>query len=288
MGDALFMLRNYYYVGDYVSAGNEGSTLQVADESVQLNRDVFVYRSQLAQGNYQLVINSIFDDAPAPLLAVKLLASYFASSDSERPAVVEKVEKLFPLPICQIVRATILSLEGLFSDAIGALHGCSELEAMSLRALLLLKLERLDLAQKELDSMQKVDPDATLTQLTEAWVNIRQGGEKVQSAHNILQELSQRFGETVRLLNGMAACQLALGHWAEAEGLLMNSLKKNANDPDTLVNLICCLQHNAKPVEQVNQYLTQLKSCASTYALTRKIDDLDKAFDRLADQYTMA
>ena len=47
-----------------------------------------------------------------------------------------------------------------------------------------------------------------------------QGGEKLQEAYYILQELAEKFGHTVQLLNALAVYHMLAGKYDEAQRLL--------------------------------------------------------------------
>jgi coatomer subunit epsilon len=121
-----------------------------------------------------------------------------------------------------------------------------------------LKVNRINQAEKVLKKMMDINEEATLTKLISAYVSLSIGGDKSQDAENTFQELIEKYGETVTLLNGKAACYLQIGDYQKAHKELLKALSKRSNDPETLINLIVCSQHLKKSTDLIQRYLRYL------------------------------
>jgi len=290
--DELFDLKNAFFTGNYQTCINEAQKLKLADPDVSLERDVFMYRSYLALKKFRVVLEEIGPNSSPTLKPLSMLAK-FLSSPSKRDEIVTELDSLMAGDVDVnnyvqlLVAASIYLVMEQPESALRVLHPSDQLECIALRIQTLLSIHRPDLAKKELKTMQEKDEDATVTQLAQAWTNMSLGGEKVQEAYYIYQEMIDKLGSTALLLNGQAVTFLAQGKYSEAESALAEAIEKDPNNPDTLVNMIVLAQHQGKQPEVSNRYLSQLKDMDPHHNFVTKLAQKEADFDRMVKQYAI-
>jgi len=292
--DELFDIKNAFFTGNYQTCITEAQKLKLSDPGMSVERDVYLYRSYLAQRKYRLVMDEIKPSFPDLLRPLKQLAEFLAAPPARRDEILLDLDTKMAgnvdvtNHVLLIVAATIYLHGDQPESALRVLHPSDHLECLSLRIQALLSLHRADLAKKELKAMQEKDEDATLTQLAQAWVNMAVGGEKIQEAYYIYQEMIDKLGSTALLLNGQAVTFLAQAKYTEAEAALQEAIDKDPNNPETLVNMIVMSQHTGKQPEVSNRYLSQLKDCDPQHTFVVKLAQKEADFDRMVKQYQIA
>ncbi|KAK2162099.1 hypothetical protein LSH36_104g05069 [Paralvinella palmiformis] len=288
--DVLFEIRTNLHIGNYQQCINEAQKLKVSPE-LKTDRDVIMYRAYVAQRKFGVVLDEVTPAAPPELLAVRMFAD-FLSNDSKRDAILKELDHKMSSNIgitdstSLLMAASIYYYDSNYDAALRALHQSEHLECAALMVQILLKLDRMDLAKKELKRMQEIDEDNNLTQLAQAWFNLAVGGDKIQDAYYIFQERADKYTPTSLLLNGQAACYMAQGRFDDAEGVLQEALDKDSNNPETLVNMAVLSQHLGKSPEVSSRYISQLKDSHRNHPFVRDYLIKENEFERLCKNYS--
>nr|CAG4648100.1 EOG090X0A8E [Moina brachiata]SVE93153.1 EOG090X0A8E [Moina brachiata] len=271
--DELYEIKAHFFIGNYQTAINEAQKLKIQDPELKKKRDELVYRSFIALKKYSVVCKDIQNSTNVELHPLKDLAEYLGQP-AKRQDIVQKLELEYSgnfnieNHVALIVAGTILYLEGSLESALKILHQSNNLECHALMLQILLKMDRLDMAKKQLKLMQEIDDDAVLTQLTSAWVNLSTGGEKLQEAYYTFEELADKHAATPSLLNGQATCLIGQGKYEEAEAKLQEALEKDSNNTETLINMTVLSHLTGKSVETCNRSLNQLSDSAASVSFT--------------------
>merc|ERR1719149_577730 len=163
MGD-LYGLRNALYLGNYQQAVSEAMSLGASTE-----RDFFMYRALIEQGQHRVVMDEVGAQAPVALQAVKMLAAYLSGVSKEAVVAHHK-------------------------EALKISHQSTQIDVMALVVQIYLQMDRPDLARKLVKSMQEQYDDDTLTKLSHAWTSLcESGGETAQDALYEFQELGEKY-----------------------------------------------------------------------------------------------
>ena len=147
------------------------------DESENLEKMYYVYRSQISMGKYDEVIRSI-EASPvktAELSAILILAKYFASPDNRAECVKSIAmllnEELGNTSLVRIIACTIYNNENDYDHAFLSVKNAETIEEMSVLAYTLVRMNRPDKAMVVYNQMCKIDEDHILTQLAKTWIN---------------------------------------------------------------------------------------------------------------------
>ena len=182
--DELFTLRNNFYLGNFTQCVHEGGALRVTSEQLRLERDVLVCRSQLAMNNPDAVLAELGDvsaDSPAPLQIIKKHAELVAYPEKQEE-VLASLKQLVSEPantanpIVQILAATIYQSCDDHRSALRTMRNFDGgLEALAFGVQIYLAMNLPDKAYGLVKRMQQIDDDATLSQLSNAWVYLAIG-----------------------------------------------------------------------------------------------------------------
>jgi Coatomer epsilon subunit len=169
-------------------------------------------------------------------------------------------------------------------------------ECVALKIQILLKIDRLDLAQKEFQHLQRlVGDESVLVELSSIYIALATGRSKAADAEHLIMTLSEQYGPSVYLLNLFAAAAAVQGNFTGAEAKLQGCLRDfddmtAAQRAETLANLIGVLhqQPSSKAAEAavaVQQLLALQPPTPCSLQFASNYERVVSAYDREAARY---
>jgi coatomer protein complex subunit epsilon len=236
---------------------------------------------------YTVILTGHFVTLYTGLQALSLKAQFeSAGDDSAKAAIVDQLKSFVasnPVPAVQLAAAHVLLAADQTKEALQCVHGGATIEHIATILQIYLKIDRLDLAKKQLQILKQQDEDAVLTQLGSVYCNLASGSTGAADAVHSLNSMTEQYGASPLLLNLMATALMQQGDFSAAEEKLQECLRDHETPvADTLINLISCSVQQSKSADQ---YIGEMKQQYPSHAFCAGLDRVTAAFDREAVKY---
>ena len=221
------------------------------------------------------------------LKALVLKAQYDSSSDdAQKGSIVQQIQSMLgdgADTSVQLTAAHVFLAAGMKKEALQCVHAGATLEHIATTLQIYLQIDRIDLAQGQLQLLRKKDEDSILAQLGGVHVALATGSSMAKDAVHALGQRSEQYGPSPLLLNLTACAYLQQGQYSKAEQKLEQARQEfGASDSDTLVNLIVAYQYQQKPVGPL---VSVLKAQFPSHFLAKGLEVVEGAFARESMKY---
>jgi len=134
--------------------------------------------------------------------------------------------------------------------------------------------------------MAAKDEDAPLTQLCSGWLYLAIGGDKLQEAFYIFTEMAEKNSKTPLLSVGLASVLIAQGKYEEADSVLAESLEKDPNHLETVINQVVVSQFLGKSPEVCTRLLSQLRNTNQNHPFVVEYQLKEQQFQKLCQSFS--
>eukprot|EP00747_Dinoflagellata_sp_TGD_P164528 gnl/TRDRNA2_/TRDRNA2_184587_c0_seq1.p1 gnl/TRDRNA2_/TRDRNA2_184587_c0~~gnl/TRDRNA2_/TRDRNA2_184587_c0_seq1.p1 ORF type:complete len:298 (-),score=87.21 gnl/TRDRNA2_/TRDRNA2_184587_c0_seq1:204-1097(-) len=288
MDDELQEVRDNFYVGNFNKVLQMCENAKLSDDISQSECDAIIGRSCLSRQEFEKLKAMQNAQCPGQKAAALMAVLTKSKNEQQRSAARDKLLELTKETqdvSCAALSASALAQEGQWNDAVQMTQAHLTLDMQALKVFILLMCHQTDMAEKTLNAMQGNNDDSAIFRLASAAVHLATGNP--EEAYLIYCDLASQFpaqegedGSTSVLLQvGKAVGNMMRQMFGEAVEDLQRAHATAPNDPDVLVNLVCCMTHLAKK-DEAKQYLAKLQQVDPLNPHVRKMESMQQAFAR--------
>ena len=168
-----------------------------------------------------------------------------------------------------------------YNDALECLHGVIHQDAAALRVQCLLSLERVDLAEEEIESITS----NSLKAICNGIIGLKKDQNSTKTALYSLLDLSERYQLSPLLGSLIASCHFAIGEWEQGQSTILIASEKYPNDDSIMINSVLSGLRVAD-FAKMKSDIALINSNNSIYAqnIQKLLEDFDETAERITSQ----
>lgn len=273
MDDTLYDLEKDYFLGSYQSCINKANSMKSTKESL-----FYMCLSYSKLKKYDILNLEVSKSDDQCVKLVQTLTDFLENDDNRQDTfefIKGMLEDKSIDPKDEHSRLIISSIFVHMKDyasALEVLHNLDSLPVMFTRIGVYIYMNRFDLAERQLKVMQNKDDYATLTLLAAAKVKLVTN--KAKEAHDIAQELEDKYRATPLLKNLQAAAAICMGNFELAKEHCESSLEMDNDNLEALINVMHVVSNTRSCNEKKEireRYFNRLKTLYPNHEVVREI-----------------
>lgn len=268
---SLFELEKDYYLGNYQSCNNKANSMPASRESM--------FYMCLSYYHLKKLDILALELGKSNELCVKLIGKLVTYSEepAKREAVLEELDHLLQDKavdskddLSRLVISSIFCRAKMYSEALKALHQLDSLPIHLARLGIFVAMNRPDLAELSLRSMQSKDDYSTLTLLASAQLRLASGNAR--ESHETGKELEDVYRATPLIKNIQTAAAISMGNYDLAKQHCENALDLDNDNLEALINMIHILSKLRASTEIKERHFNRLKAMYPDNELVKEVE----------------
>lgn len=230
-------LERDYYTGNYLGCIGKANVMPPSRESIYYMCLSYCYLKKYDNLNLEL---SKWDDKACDL--VRLYVSYIRDEE-DKDVIIKKLDALIDTKsidpndeLSRLAASALYARHKNYAKALQVIDRLDSLVANYNKILILILMNRGDLAEKKLSVLMKKDEQSPITELAQAQVFLV--NRNPTQAWRIAGSLSDRYKPTAFLFNLQAVAAICLGEYDFAKQFCESALDMDTDNLEALINIV--------------------------------------------------
>lgn len=271
---AIAQLEDDFYLGGYQSCINKASSMPKCREAT-----FYMCLSYYHLGKFDILK---LETSKSEDLSVKLIDKLvtYTQNKNQRESVVNELYSLLDSnevdakdDLSRLLISSLFVKEKLFADALKSLDGLSSLPVKLARVSTYYQMNRVDLAEKEISKMMKINKYNTLTLL--ATVPTDAGDKWLDPDICKAQELEGIYKPTPLIKNLQAAAAISTGNYDLAKEHCQSALDLDNDNVEALINMQHILSKTRATAQVKERYASRLKTLYPDHEFVNEFERID-------------